>query len=55
MPTILRVIADELPKSGTGKVAKKVLGPEFFPPGAYDQIPEVQVWSAKVKPSKSKL
>ncbi|SMY23274.1 unnamed protein product [Zymoseptoria tritici ST99CH_1A5] len=52
MPTILRVIAGELPKSPTGKVAKKLLGPEFFPPGKYDQTPEVQVWSAKVKPSK---
>ena len=43
LPTILRVIDSELPKSGTGKVVKKVLGPEFFPAG-YDSLAEVQVW-----------
>ncbi|KGO50342.1 AMP-dependent synthetase/ligase [Penicillium expansum] len=34
----------ELPKSGTGKVQKKILGPRFFPPN-YRELPEVQVWS----------
>ena len=43
LPTVLRVVEGELPKGGTGKVQKKVLGPQFFPPG-YEAIPEVQVW-----------
>ncbi|TKA58711.1 hypothetical protein B0A55_11998 [Friedmanniomyces simplex] len=46
MPTILRVIEGELPKSGTGKVVKKVLGPQFFPED-YSTLAEVQVWSPK--------
>jgi acyl-CoA synthetase (AMP-forming)/AMP-acid ligase II len=44
IPTILRVIEGELPKSGTGKVQKKILGPKFFPPN-YHELPDVQVWS----------
>lgn len=48
MPTVLRVVQGELPKSGTGKVQKKILGPQFFPPN-YRQLPEVQVWSRENK------
>ncbi|EME48676.1 hypothetical protein DOTSEDRAFT_67645 [Dothistroma septosporum NZE10] len=44
MPTILRIIPGELPKSGTGKVVKKTLGPQFFPPDRYKQLSEVEVW-----------
>jgi malonyl-CoA/methylmalonyl-CoA synthetase len=44
MPTVLRVITDEIPKSGTGKVEKKTLGPRFFPPGVYHGMPEIEVW-----------
>ena len=51
MPTLLRVMEGELPKSGTGKVVKKVLGPQFFPKG-YEQLEEVQAWSPG---SKAKL
>lgn len=51
IPTILRVVKGELPKSGTGKVQKKILGPQFFPPN-YRDLPEVQVWTAQ---SKAKL
>lgn len=43
MPTILRVVDGELPKSVTGKVQKKVLGPLFFPQN-YRYLREVQVW-----------
>jgi malonyl-CoA/methylmalonyl-CoA synthetase len=43
LPTVLRVVEGELPKGGTGKVQKKVLGPQFFPLG-YEALPEVQVW-----------
>ncbi|KAK4508309.1 hypothetical protein PRZ48_002047 [Zasmidium cellare] len=54
MPTVLRIIPDELPKSGTGKVVKKQLGPQFFPPEKYKSMPEVQVWSRGERP-KAKL
>ncbi|KAK3071403.1 hypothetical protein LTR53_008680 [Teratosphaeriaceae sp. CCFEE 6253] len=46
LPTILRVADTELPKSGTGKVVKKVLGPQFFPVD-YQSLAEVQVWSPR--------
>lgn len=50
MPTVLRVIPGELPKSGTGKIVKKTLGPQFFPPDQYTNVSEVQVWEkAKAK------
>lgn len=48
MPTILRVVQGELPKSGTGKVQKKILGPHFFPLN-YRELPEVQVWSKQTQ------
>ncbi|KXL42113.1 MAG: hypothetical protein FE78DRAFT_155119 [Acidomyces sp. 'richmondensis'] len=55
MPTLLRVVEGELPKSGTGKVVKKVLGPRFFPP-EYSELKEVQVWRPKQSDrSKAKL
>ncbi|KAK5444354.1 hypothetical protein LTS15_010469 [Exophiala xenobiotica] len=44
MPTLLRVIQGEVPKSGTGKVVKKVLGPQYFPAN-YLEDKDVQVWS----------
>lgn len=50
MPTLLRVIGNELPKSVTGKVVKKILGPKYFPVD-YRRDRTVQVWV----PSKSKL
>ena len=43
LPTVLRVVEGELPKGGTGKVQKKVLGPQAFP-AEYEAIPDVQVW-----------
>jgi len=43
LPTLLRVIDGELPKTPSGKVKKKVLGPQYFPPG-YEKDSEVQVW-----------
>ena len=46
LPTLLRVLKDEIPKSGTGKVVKKTLGPQYFPTGSHSYIddPEVQIW-----------
>ncbi|PGG97361.1 hypothetical protein AJ79_09234 [Helicocarpus griseus UAMH5409] len=55
LPTLLRVVEGELPKSATGKVVKKVLGPNYFPTD-YRKDPEVQVWSFdKKKKVDSKL
>lgn len=48
IPTILRVVKGELPKSGTGKVQKKILGPQFFPPN-YLELPDVQVWRKGIR------
>ncbi|KAK5462724.1 hypothetical protein LTS15_002436 [Exophiala xenobiotica] len=46
LPTILRMVEGELPKSATGKVSKKQLGPRYFPPD-YRSLPEVEVWINK--------
>lgn len=43
LPTLLRVVGGELPKTATGKVQKKILGPRFFPQD-YHTLPEVQQW-----------
>lgn len=48
MPTVLRVLPGELPKSATGKVQKKILGPHFFPPN-YRALPDVEAWSRDKK------
>ena len=44
LPTLLRIVFGELPKTATGKVQKKILGPRFFPPG-YETCSEVQQWT----------
>ncbi|KAJ9607076.1 hypothetical protein H2200_008148 [Cladophialophora chaetospira] len=54
MPTLLRVIKGELPKSGTGKVVKKTLGPQYFPAN-YVEDREVQVWKSKPATREVKL
>jgi len=43
MPTLLRVVEGELPKTATGKVQKKILGPQCFPPD-YGRSTDVQLW-----------
>jgi malonyl-CoA/methylmalonyl-CoA synthetase len=45
LPTLLRILNGEIPKSPTGKVVKKQLGPEYFPPGTYQDDAEVQIWT----------
>lgn len=48
MPTLLRVLREDLPKTASGKVLKKVLTPQLFP----NPLPsEVQSWTS----SRSKL
>ena len=54
MPTLLRIIEGELPKSGTGKVVKKTLGPQYFPSN-YNEDKEVQIWSRKKAARETKL
>ena len=54
MPTLLRVVEGEIPKGGTGKVVKKILGPQFFPEN-YGDDPDVQVWSSTKRELKPKL
>jgi malonyl-CoA/methylmalonyl-CoA synthetase len=44
MPTLLRVIEGEFPKTASGKVLKKILGGQFFPED-YRNDSEVQVWT----------
>ncbi|KAJ9605859.1 hypothetical protein H2200_009708 [Cladophialophora chaetospira] len=46
LPTLLRVVEGELPKGGTGKIQKKVLGPEMFPADWRDRK-KVQYWESK--------
>lgn len=43
LPTLLRVVKGDLPKGASGKVVKKLLGPQFFPQN-YESLPEVQIW-----------
>lgn len=43
LPTILRIITEDISKTASGKVQKKVSGPLYFPPD-YERVPEVQVW-----------
>ncbi|KAF4553998.1 AMP-binding enzyme-like protein 14 [Elsinoe fawcettii] len=52
MPTLLRLV-DELPKSGTGKVVKKTLGPQIFPRD-YLKLEAVQVWDARKGDTKAR-
>ena len=43
MPTLLRVMEGELPKTATSKVLKRILGPKYFPP-TWREERDVQVW-----------
>ncbi|KAL5339985.1 hypothetical protein BJX70DRAFT_397222 [Aspergillus crustosus] len=52
LPTLLRVVEGEIPKTATGKVQKKVLGPRYFPKGYREGDSEVQVWKMKGKGAK---
>lgn len=48
MPTLLRIIEGDLPKTGTGKVSKKLLGPQYFPLD-YRSCSGAQIWEAPVR------
>ncbi|OAP64200.1 hypothetical protein AYL99_00172 [Fonsecaea erecta] len=55
LPTLLRVVQGELPKGGTGKVQKKILGPRMFPPDWRERREEVQFWEPKNRNQGAKL
>jgi malonyl-CoA/methylmalonyl-CoA synthetase len=46
LPTLLRIADGELPKTATGKVQKKILGPRYFP-ADHHELPKVQKWVAR--------
>lgn len=48
MPTLLRVVEGDLPKTASGKILKKKLGGMYFPED-WEEIEEVQSWSPKPK------
>lgn len=54
MPTVLRVLEGEIPKSGTGKVQKKILGPTYFPAGWRGED-GIQVWDKGDRQVRAKL
>lgn len=55
LPTLLRVMEGEIPKGQSGKILKKVLGPELFPPQKWQGNSEIQVWVGKVRGIKSRI
>ena len=46
LPTLLRIADGELPKTATGKVQKKILGPRYFH-ADHHELPKVQKWVAR--------
>lgn len=55
LPTLLRVVSGELPKGPTGKVQKKILGPELFPPSDWQHDADVQAWTKTKTTNNAKL
>lgn len=50
LPTMLRVLDAELPKTASGKVQKKLLSPQLFPCPGWQSHPAIQIWrSSKVE------
>jgi malonyl-CoA/methylmalonyl-CoA synthetase len=47
LPTLLRIVDGELPKGQTGKVQKKVLGPQLFSSPGWQDDSNVQMYQAK--------
>jgi malonyl-CoA/methylmalonyl-CoA synthetase len=54
LPTLLVVVEGELPKTASGKVLKKVLGPKYFP-ADYSSNSNVQIWRARNMEERAKL
>lgn len=50
LPTLLRLLDSELPKTVSGKVQKRLLGPQLFPHPGWHTVSDIQVWrSSKVE------
>lgn len=54
LPTLLRVVSGELPKTATGKVQKKTLGPHFFPED-WRNCSDIQKWEPNTERRLAKL
>lgn len=54
LPTLLRVVSGELPKTATGKVQKKTLGPYFFPED-WRNCSDIQKWEPDIERRLAKL
>ncbi|KAK4935524.1 hypothetical protein LTR10_023435 [Elasticomyces elasticus] len=52
LPTLLRIVDGELPKGGTGKVQKKIMGPKLFPKD-WVGVTEVQCYLPDRRPRAS--
>lgn len=55
LPTLLRVLQEELPKTASGKVQKKLLGPQLFPCPGWERVSEIQAWRNSKLEAKAKL
>ncbi|KAK3720803.1 hypothetical protein LTR37_003466 [Vermiconidia calcicola] len=55
LPTLLTVVDGELPKGETGKVQKKILGPQLFPTPGWRNDSNVQVWNHNRDTAKAKI
>jgi len=44
LPTLLRIVKGDLPKTASGKVLKKNLGREYFPSPGWENVLQVQAW-----------
>ncbi|KAL9084037.1 MAG: hypothetical protein Q9159_005459 [Coniocarpon cinnabarinum] len=55
MPTLLRVVEGELPKTASGKVLKRVLGPQLLPSPQWKTIDKIHAWYPKTTTAQAKL
>lgn len=55
LPTLLRVMEGKIPKGQSGKILKKSLGPELFPPHKWQENPNIQASVGKARRTKSRL
>ena len=55
LPTMMRILEGEIPKGGSGKVLKKILGPKLFPTPGWQNSREIQVWRKKKAAAMARL
>ena len=55
LPTLLRIVEGELPKGQTGKVQKKILGPQLFSSPGWRDDTRVQIWSRSIPLVKARI